>query len=92
MYEAKLYKILQGGGTLPFIIFIVGIPNVQWSGTEGEYNVLIIDLLGPSLEELFNCAKHKFSLKTILLLADQLVFQYLNSGSFNALNISIPSI
>ena len=31
-----------------------GIPNVRWFGKEGDYNVLIMDLLGPSLEDLFN--------------------------------------
>ncbi|KAH9665021.1 Casein kinase 1-like protein 2 [Citrus sinensis] len=31
-YEAKLYKILQGG---------TGIPNLRWFGVEGDYNVLI---------------------------------------------------
>ena len=50
---------------------IAGIPTVHWYGTEGEYNVMVMDLLGQSLETLFTRSKRQFSLKTILLIADQ---------------------
>ncbi|KDO53216.1 hypothetical protein CISIN_1g011819mg [Citrus sinensis] len=65
LYESKLYRILQGG---------TGIPNVRWFGVEGDYNVLVMDLLGPSLEDLFNFCSRKLSLKTVLMLADQMVY------------------
>ncbi|XP_031556243.1 casein kinase I-like [Actinia tenebrosa] len=73
--EAKFYKMMQGG---------VGIPTIKWCGTEGDYNVLVMDLLGPSLEDLFNFCNRKFSIKTVLLLADQTIsrIEYVHSKNF----------
>ena len=62
--EAKVYRTLHG---------IVGIPNVRWYGQEGDYRVMVITLLGKSLEDLFNDCGRQFSLKTVLILADQLL-------------------
>ncbi|XP_030934318.1 casein kinase 1-like protein 6 [Quercus robur] len=74
-YESKLYMLLQGG---------TGIPHLKWFGVEGEYNVMVIDLLGPSLEDLFNYCNRKFTLKTVLMLADQLInrVEYMHSRGF----------
>lgn len=50
-----------------------GIPNILYFGVEGDYSVMVMEMLGPSLEDLFSYCGHKFSLKTTLMLADQLV-------------------
>ena len=46
---------------------------MKYYGQEGEYVVMVMELLGPSLEDLFNFCHRKFTLKTVLLLADQMV-------------------
>lgn len=74
-YEYKVYRILSGG---------VGIPNVHWFGKEGDYNVMVMDILGPSLEDLFNFCSRKFTLKTVLMLADQMLarVEYVHAKNF----------
>ena len=44
LHEAKLLKILKGKG----------IPELKGALIEGDYNVMVVTLLGPSLEDLFN--------------------------------------
>jgi serine/threonine protein kinase len=75
IYESKIYKLLAGG---------VGVPNLRWYGIEGDYNVLVLDLLGPSLEDLFNFCRRKFGVKTVLMIAEQLLsrIEYLHGKHF----------
>ena len=70
--EAKVYKSLAGGG---------GIPSVYWDGGDCEYHALVFELLGPSLEDLFNYCDRQFLVKTVLMIADQLIhrLQYIHS-------------
>lgn len=64
LYEAKLYRILSGG---------VGFPRIRHHGKERNFNTLVMDLLGPSLEDLFNFCTRHFTIKTVLMLVDQMI-------------------
>ncbi|VDB91719.1 unnamed protein product [Peniophora sp. CBMAI 1063] len=75
LHESKIYKSLMGGPGVPWII---------WSGKQGDYNIMVIDLLGPSLEDLFKMCNRHFSLKTVLLLADQLVRLFSSTAKASA--------
>ena len=50
-----------------------GIPIVYYDGELEDYNVVVMDLLGPNLEDLFNYCGRKFSLKTTLIVANHMV-------------------
>ncbi|KAI8613170.1 kinase-like domain-containing protein [Chytriomyces sp. MP71] len=62
--EYRTYKILAN---------TVGIPNVHYFGQEGLHNILCIDLLGPSLEDMFDLCNRKFSTKTVCMVAKQMI-------------------
>ncbi|ORY41212.1 kinase-like protein [Rhizoclosmatium globosum] len=62
--EYKTYRLLANS---------VGIPNAYYFGQEGLHNVLCIDLLGPSLEDMFDLCHRKFSVKTTCMVAKQMI-------------------
>jgi len=79
-YESRIYKHMKGS---------IGVPNVYFYGQEEEYFVLVMDLLGPSLEDLFNYCGRSFSLKTILLLAEQMLDRIESVHSFEFIHRDI---
>jgi len=51
-----------------------GIPFVKSFGFSGEYNILVMELLGKSLEDIFEASKEKkFSMKTTCMLGIQMI-------------------
>ena len=66
-YEYRIYKLLQGG---------VGIPKVYefYVEKENKCQILIMELLGPSIQQLFMDNNSRFSLLTTLMLMEQLLY------------------
>lgn len=68
--------VLSSYSTFFFYVFFslpVGIPQIYHFGQEGLHNILVIDLLGPSLEDLFDMCGRKFTIKTVCMAARQMV-------------------
>ena len=63
LFEAKLLKSIPG----------TGIPIMHWFGIAGEYNAMVMDLLGQNLEDLYNYCAKNFTLKTILMIIIQMI-------------------
>lgn len=68
-FESKVYRVLRE---------TPGIPRIQFYGLDGVrnlYHAMVIELLGPSLEDLFTFCGRRFTMKTVLMLADQMLWR-----------------
>eukprot|EP01084_Bolivina_argentea_P159395 277607_1 len=64
--------------------FDKGILTIYQFGVEGDFNAMVMQMAGTSLEDLFNYCSRKFTLKTILMIADQMLqrIEYMHTANF----------
>jgi serine/threonine protein kinase len=65
--EYKIYHYLSK------LDFKVGLPKIYDFFQTPDYNIMFMQLLGPSLEDLFNKYDRKFTLSTVFMLGIQIV-------------------
>ena len=70
--DDDLRSVLRESNLLDKLSQIKGIPKVLWVGTEHNYDALVLELLGNDLAAQLKIYK-KLSLKTIVMLANQLI-------------------
>jgi len=64
-WESKLIHKMRGKTCVPQLYYI----GTDSSHPTQQFHVMVMDLLGPSLEDLFQSCKRQFDLKTVLMIA-----------------------
>jgi serine/threonine protein kinase len=61
-----------------------GFGNIYHYGTEGDFNVMVIEMLGPSLDDLYIYCDRYFTNKTVCMLAIDLInrIEYMHEKEF----------
>lgn len=72
-YEIGIYKDLNMNLNHKYVLLTSNIPKIHWYGSDENYNYLVLDNLGMSLDTLFMKHQFSFSLKTIIMLAIDLI-------------------
>lgn len=86
-YEAKVYRALAKG-------LDKDVPKMHWSGIIGKFNVMVMDLLGPSLEVVFNACRRQLRQTEIARIGTSIVnaVEFLHSKGFVHRNIKPSTI
>ncbi|KIY53884.1 kinase-like protein, partial [Fistulina hepatica ATCC 64428] len=63
-YEARIYEQLSGSRA---------IPSLHWSGSDGGADVLVMDLLGPTLDHMQCACRGSFTIKSVLMIGLQIL-------------------
>lgn len=64
-WESKLIHKLRGKTNIPQLYYI----GTDKANEKNPFHVMVMDMLGPSLEDLFIQCKKKFDVKTVCLVA-----------------------
>lgn len=80
-HEVNICKTLEMGS---------GMPRILWHGLDGDYHVLVMQALGPSLQDVLQYCGGVLSLKTVLLIGEQLLarIKYVHSKGILHRNIT----
>ena len=62
--EARIYSLVKG---------CPGFPSPLFYGTQGDWNILVLPYLGLSLRSLVDAGPPRLTLKTVLMLAEQML-------------------
>ena len=81
--ENQIYNDLQGGKGIPKTFWFGYAENI-FINSNKRHNVLVMEFLGDDLETLFKKQRYFFSMKTILMIAEQLLtrIEYLHKMNY----------
>lgn len=82
-YEVRAYKSLCRGGDSK-------APKVHWHGSFGDYNIIVMDMLGPSVDAVFTACGRAFSQNVIATIGMGMIsgIEYLHTKGFIHRNIA----
>ena len=81
-YEARLLSYLQKQQDPA----LIGFPQFHYYTSTQEFNLMVMELLGPSIEDMYNLCNKRFTLKTVLMLADQMLTRLENLHRYGFLH------
>lgn len=73
--ELDIYRALSG---------CPGIPKIYWHGEEGQYRIIVMELLEKSLGSIMKGLEHPFSVKSVLMIGEQMlsIIQYIHEKNY----------
>ena len=64
LFESRIYTIMSG---------CTNVPRLHHHCVDLNYNIMVVDLLGKSIEGMLDLVHRRMSLKTVLMLAEQMI-------------------